>query len=318
MIELYHTYMNKLTTYLPSKRFSIIIGIMLIVVIVFFSIFYFSKKYKYNSKESLTTEKATVSELVKKDTDGDGVADWEEALWGTDQNKKETFDGNSDLVYINNKKKSLNITEGIASNDNLTETDKFSRGFFASFVAMKQAGTVDSTTINNFSSALGQKIATPSLIDQYKIEDIKTKEGMNDDERKDYYLSVATLYDTYKESGLGDELGIVSGNLTNYSSTGKESSSDELLLIADKYQEFGQKLMEIKVPKDLAQYHLNIANASNNTGIAVRNMVKIISDPVAGLTGLSEYQKYREDLEISAKAFEATFIKNDIINGLVN
>ena len=44
------------------------------------------------------------------------------------------------------------------------------------------------------------------------------------------------------------------------------------------------------------QYHLHIANSSNNTGISVSNMAKITSDPVVGLSGLSQYQKYSDDL----------------------
>lgn len=259
----------------------------------------------------------TVNELVEKDTDGDGVADWEEALWGTDKNKKGTFDGNSDLVYINNKKKGLNMEDAVAD-ENLSETEKFSRGFLAAFVAMKQAGTVDSTTINNFGSALGQKIATPAVVDQYTEKDLKTGVITDYTKRKNYYLAVANLYDSYKDTGMGSELEIVSGNLTSYSSTGKDVKGDELLLIADAYQDFATKMIEMKVPEDLASYHLKIANASNNTGIAVRNMIKIVSDPVVGLTGLSEYQKYNTDLVNAAKALETTLPNNDTISGLLN
>ena len=45
--------------------------------------------------------------IIVVDTDGDGIADWEEALWGTDKNKKITFNDTPDATYIENKKKEL-------------------------------------------------------------------------------------------------------------------------------------------------------------------------------------------------------------------
>ena len=44
---------------------------------------------------------AIVGDLVNRDTDGDGLLDWEESLWDTDPNNKDTNgDGVSDSVEI--------------------------------------------------------------------------------------------------------------------------------------------------------------------------------------------------------------------------
>ena len=55
-------------------------------------------------------------------------------------------------------------------------------------------------------------------------------------------------------------------------------------------------MMSIKVPSELVSYHLLIANNSNNTGISVLNMAQIIKDPLIGLEGISQYQKYSAEL----------------------
>lgn len=298
-----NNFINRYYKYLPSKKFIKTFSVLFFIALVYFGFSYFGKKQKYFSKET-SFNNETVNSLIEKDTDGDGVEDWEEALWGTDKNKKETFPGNSDFAYIENKKKSLGASD--TKDENLTETEKFSRGFLVAFTAMKESGNVDALTINNFGSALGQKIATSSIIDTYSIGEVKTKTIDDKEKRKAYYLGIADLFDSYENIGIGNELEIVGNNLTSYSSTGKDVGANELLAISDAYKEFAEKIMEMTVPTDLAEKHLNIANAANNTGIAVGNMMKIVSDPVVGLSGLSEYQKYNSELENAVRELETT------------
>ncbi|MES2416348.1 MAG: hypothetical protein V4504_01475 [Patescibacteria group bacterium] len=305
-------FLKKYTKYLPSKKFSVLIGTCLGLVLVFFVISYASKVHTYNAKKEaeLKTGKLTVNELLQKDTDGDSVADWEEALWGTDKNKKASFNDTPDATYIKNKKADLNIKE--PTDQELTETDKFARGFLAAFTALKDAGTVDSQTINNFGSALGQKIATPSLIDQYSMKDLKIDTSGDATKKNKYYKAVSDLFETYKNDGIGNELDIVSNSLTQASS-GTSVKPDELILISQAYKDFASKMLLLSVPEDLAQYHLKIINSSNNTGISVEKLTKIATDPVIGLAGLSEYQKYSEELISAAAELETTLPNNDTI-----
>lgn len=303
---------KKYLKYLPSKKFSIAIAVCIGLVLVFFAISYASKVHTYNAKKEaeLKTGKLTVNELLQKDTDGDNVMDWEEALWGTDKNKSVTFNGTPDAIYIKNKKADLNIKE--PTDQELTETDKFARGFLAAFTAMKDTGNVDSKTITNFGSALGQKIATPALIDQYSIKDLKIDTSGDTTKKNKYYKAVSDLFETYKNDGIGNELDIVSNSLTQASS-GTNTKPDELILISQAYKDFASKMLLLTVPEDLSSYHLKIINSSNNTGIAVEKLTKIATDPVVGLSGLSEYQKYSEELVNAAADLETTLPNNDTI-----
>src|SRR3989338_5654822 len=203
-----------------------------------------------------------------------------------------TFNDVPDATYIENKKKELKIEQGVIENETkLTETEKFAREFFTSYTAMKSSGQIDNETINSFSNALGQNIVNPNLIDRYLDEDVKS------------------LFKKYQSSGIGDELEIVSNGLALNSTneTGNTDQYGKLSTIARAYQDFAKKTMEISVPQSLVEYHLRIANSSNNTGISVSNMVKIINDPIVGLSGLSQYQKYSEDL-IKAVSDLETFL----------
>ncbi|MEX2052408.1 MAG: hypothetical protein WD991_01775, partial [Candidatus Paceibacterota bacterium] len=74
-----------------------------------------------------------LADLVGRDTDGDGISDWEESLWGTDPTKKDTdLNGVSDGDEIAELKRQAGMTGGEnESQSDLSQTDKFSRELFA-------------------------------------------------------------------------------------------------------------------------------------------------------------------------------------------
>lgn len=311
---------EKYLKYLPSKKFTyLIIGVIVLGLIFFIisSIFFGKNSYiALNKNAKLQNEKITLNNLLQKDTDGDGVMDWEEALWGTDPNKEITFDGVKDSDYIKQKRADLklsNESELTTSGEGLTETDKFAQQFFASLSAMKQSGQIDQTAINNVSASLGQNIVDPNLIDKYNEKDINLDENDGVDVQENYYISAKNLFESYKEKGIGDELEIVS-TITSSGATGNDpESANKLATIADAYQEYAQEMIKVSVPGSLTQYHIRIVNNANNTGIAVRNMIKVMDDPIVGLSGLSQYQKYSDDLISSVGDLEMILSNNGIM-----
>jgi hypothetical protein len=288
--------LKNIQQYLPSKKFQkTIVAFLVLVIVIFIVIFIISsQKEKYSSQTGLAVNNKTVYELLGKDTDGDGVEDWEEQFWGTDKNKKFTFEGISDSQYIDNKRLALN-TEQELNTKTLTETDIFAREFFPAILALNSEG-VDQETINNFSNALGQKIVTPEIKITYFDSDIKTNQEEDIESKKDYYTKIQKLFNKYKESGIGDELQIISAGLLSYSNQGKTTDTNELLVIGQAYQDFAKSVVATEVPSSLSEYHLRIANNAHNTGASVLNMAKVIEDPIVGLSALSSYQKYSQDL----------------------
>lgn len=310
--------MNKkpLKNYLPSKKFIYSIVILIVLGILFFIIssLISKKTLFFGSKEDkLKTANLTINELIKKDSDGDKVMDWEEALWGTDPEKTATFDNVPDAEYIKQKRKEAKIASGENISDQtggpLNETDKFAQEFFASFTAMQQNGQIDPQTINNVSTSLGQKISDPNLIDKYTEKDVKIADGDGVAKQKIYYKAVQKLFATYSAKGIGDEMTVI--NNTQTEETEVEAYA-KLSTIADAYQEYAQKMNEIPVPQSLLQYHLKVSNNANNTGIAIRNLTNMATDPIVGLSGLSQYEKYSDDLISSVGEMQTILIGNGI------
>lgn len=302
--------------YLPSKKFIRLLIAFAVLGIIFILAYNFSPKKKFfffqNKEATLQTGDLTINALIQRDTDGDGVPDWEEALWGTDKNNKTSFDGISDLTYIQNKKGELKVNQNDSANQNLNETDRFARDFFTAYVAMKTSGQVDNTAINNFSNALGQKIVDSAVIDKYSEKDIKITKSAEPKDQEDYYITAGNLFETYKNAGVGSELE-VAGVMASTGNIEDNQNQSSLLKISEAYQEFAQKLLLVPVPKSLTEYHLQIINSANNTGVAVLNMSKMMTDPVTGISGISQYEKYSEDLITSVNDLEAFLTTNGII-----
>ena len=280
-------------------------GISAGTIVIFFVIFFlFGHKTNFVSKKSkLALADKTVSDLVAQDTDGDSIPDWEETLWGTDKTKKKTFGDVSDSTYVENKKKELKLEDKVEAS-NATETDKFAREFFAAYSAMK-AGDVDPSIISNFSSSLGQQVVSPKLVDKYTDKEVRVTLVDDMTEKQKYYSKVRAFFEEYREAGLGDELDIVSTSMLTYENSGA-AQVENLILIAEAYAGFSQKVIETETPASLKGIHLRIANSANNIGISVSNMAKIVNDPIVGLSGLSEYQEYSDDLVNAVNELETT------------
>jgi hypothetical protein len=289
---------EKYKKYLPSKKFTYtvlsFIGICAFIFLI--STLLFGKSSFLGSKKNkdLSVQNLNINELLQKDSDGDGVLDWEEGLWGTDPYKTKTFEDTPDKEYIKAKREALKTPGSTGADTGLNETDKFAQQFFASLAALKQSGQLNETTMKNIASSLGESIADPSLLNAYTAQDIKINTNDNNTTKENYYLEAGNLFEKYREKGVGKELEIT-GTLVA-SGTSNPELENQLASIANAYQEYAQKMLSISVPESLSSYHLSIINSSNNVGIAIRSMQKIATDPVVGLSGVSQYQKYSEQL----------------------
>src|ERR1044072_2206217 len=73
---------------LPSKKFTVVTGIVLIVVagvLIVSSYFASSTIFSRSINKNAPVESSgTVADIITRDTNGNGISDWEETLWGLD------------------------------------------------------------------------------------------------------------------------------------------------------------------------------------------------------------------------------------------
>ena len=274
--------------FLPSKKFTKRLVVIASIITIFFSaryiIFYFLEKARPTGPVTLVAK-----EVVQKDGNDNGIADWEEYLWGLDPNK----DGEKNREFIMNKKKNLAISSessGIASLG-ITENDQLARDFFSIIMSLSQTGEIDEETMNSISELVGQKVEDVQINDIYTQNMLVVK---NDSSSSDelYYNSFKAIVDKYAEADIGSELVIISQGLAN----GDLQALSTAKVIAESYKSFGKDIISIPVPNRLALNNLDLANNYEKIGQSIEGLTMMLADPMVGMRALLTYKKYSEKL----------------------
>lgn len=241
----------------------------------------------------------TLGELVGKDTDGDGIPDWEEPLYGLNPNKKETTPGTPDSTAIAKMKmdqgKSLESTN---KDENLTETDKFSRELFSTIATLNQNGTMNDQTIDGLSNSLVKQIQDSTSGKVYTYADINITNDNN--------LKTTIKYnDSLKSISPENPVKYSAKDVLEEFVSEKNNFDTRILSKLDPITNQTDKLiagmLKITVPQYLAQAHLDFINNMEQVNSNLKDFKFFDSDPILALRGISKYGENSQSLEIANK-----------------
>ncbi len=241
---------------------------MVASAIVFLLLVLYFKNSKVNENKKITNSDLTynlkgdelISDLVNRDSDKDGVLDWEEGLWGTDPNNKDTNGtGLGDKAEIEKQKAENNIGGGDEVEEgNLTQTDKFARELFATISTLNQTGTMDQATIDKITSTVTERIQNSVPRKIFSLTDIKTIKDDSVSATNKYNESLNALYKKYPINGnVLTTLAKLSGDEDTNADT---QTLAELDPIIKQTTLFIDGLTKINTPNFLATKHLNFLN----------------------------------------------------------
>lgn len=243
---------------------------------------------------SLGIQEVAAGDIVDKDTDGDGIADWEEFLWGTDPDNTDTDgDGIPDNIEIEQKRKESQPDIGQDEEQGLNETEIFARELFATLISLKQSGNLNPETLSQLGSMLGQNLLAPppaTVENKYKLNDLNIVSASNST-LEAYFRDMNELTQEYYELGLGDELGL----MANVVQTQDEDSLLTLARISDGYKSFGEELKDLEVPQNVSSAHLSLLNSSIKVGESLGALTAVSENPLVALRGISLYKTYSMD-----------------------
>ncbi len=245
--------------------------------------------YERNSrKDTAKTENPILVEVNKEvdvDSDGDGVKDWEEALFGTDPNKKDT-DGDGILdneesqdQFVFKEKESIDSQK--PQNNSLTSD--IAQTFFTNYLTQKKSNP-DLTAEQILAIAENStKDIALSYGKQFEVTDIKISKNQT---KSQYEKEIDTAFFGASIKKQDTEIQIVEKALKN----NDKNELKKLDPIINSYQKIIDDTLKITVPEDNVGLHLVYLNTLKILKQDISNMKLILDDPVKAYVYINSYQ----------------------------
>ncbi len=300
--------------YLPSKKFQTIfaIGLLVIVGLFFLSHWYNGRSTSYKAEKGDSLQKTSLDELAGKDSNANGIPDWEESLWGLDPEG----DGAKNKAVIDSHKQALEQPSGtdVTADGDLNETQAFSRAFFTAVASLKESGGLTSDNISKLAENLSTNISQSKTIEPaHTLSEIKTVDNANPAAIKKYYDALQKVVLAQGNKRLGEEMVVVESGLNGTTNT----MYADLTFIAKGYKEFGDGLFAISpVPTEVAQAHLDAVNALLALSVISTNMSQVLDNPLIGMIGVAQYSGYRDAMENAFAELGRYFRGNGIMTNV--
>lgn len=287
---------------LPSKRFLIRGGIAtLIVALVLLAQTSWVRGIFGRKEKGLSIDpNQTIRQVVGKDSNGNGISDWEEQLWGLDPTKL-TTDGVANKSIIEQKRRSLQTNE---DGGPLNETDRLARELFSVTTALSQGGA--GRTLSQVGGSIGENMPEPQTAPHYSREDLRL------------VTTSGRALITYRR-GLEKALASYSATLPEIEvviqtlETGNTDQLDALNKTIAFYQSLNSQLISLSVPRSVAQYHLDMVNSTYGLAEAFKKMKVLDDNGIQALVGLAEYRTFSAQLDTAAQNLTTFLNEYDIL-----
>lgn len=281
--------MSDFKKYLPSKKFTAIVLLIVVVVVLFFTIRSVAKYFhnKKIAKGAPTPVAVTVGSLTQKDSNDNGIPDWEEYLWGLNPNRN--GEKNKEIILEKKKLLSKNGIISIENSNIKTNNDALSRQFFASILALQQNGELNEDSLQSLASAVGENVSIAEINDTYTKDMLIIDDSVT---LKKYNSIFMGIIKKYKDKDVGKELTIIAQGIANNDKQAFYALQD----ISKSYRIMGSEIVKIPVPYQISDIQLSIANNCNKIGTIINDMGQSTEDPMIGINSLLGYKKYSDDL----------------------
>lgn len=237
------------------------------------------------------------------DTDGDGLRDWEESLWGTDLNNPDTDgDGTPDGEEVRLGRDPLipgpnDVLEPSTiptykrtDTENLTTTQAFERDYYNGIAQLSAEGQLSDQTLQTLIMGLAREyIVAEQIGNKYSAADLSVSSDPTIATIKDYGNRLGAVAHTY--AGVNFEVELSS--IQTVIETGGAAGIGELDRIISDYSTAEAALRTIgTVPFALLDAHLKILNGVAGIAHSLAEMKETLTtDSLKSMINLSVYQQ---------------------------
>ena len=287
--------MNNFKKYLPSQKFITLILTIIVIAILYFVIkgaisFFVNKNSANNPNEPKKLIIGTAQSIAQKDSNNNGIPDYEEYLWGLDPK----ITGPENKEFILAKKKTLQekgVITNIDDSSTISDNDNLSRQFFATIISLQQTGELNQESMDSVSNALGSNITPTPIPDIYNINMLTIVDD-SDKAKSEYHDEIANLINQFKDANIGSELTFIIQGINNKDSQALYAA----VTVGQAYQQFGDRFIMIPVPRSIIPAHLSAANNYEKVGKSILDLSKVLNDPLLGMKAILNYKNYSDAL----------------------
>ena len=241
-----------------------------------------------------SVELITFERKFQPDTDGDGLKDWEEALWKTGVNNVDTDgDGTSDGDEV-----TVGRDPTIAGpNDEITNIDKRLRSIARTATLQKGAPLLDPSKQD-----LG-------ITDTYNLLDLDIVDSPNFGFIKGYGLALGDLLGIYSDFEQSNVMVITLTALE----TGDRDVVSELTAERNRHVSLIRALLVVQVPASAGGLHAELINSLASISESVFTMEQIFDEPILALEAVELYPERYFRLLDTFEAVNTYFFERNIL-----
>lgn len=268
--------------------------------------FLLARSVESPSLAQASTETALLEAIAAKDSDGDGLPDWEEALYGTNARNADTFllgmtDGEAVARGLVVPKAISDISvatssPGASPDSSLppppedgTLTAAFAQTFFSFYIAAKQnngGADLSESQMNDIAvRTLDSLSSVVAAAPDFKSANDLVVSGAGPDALRAFAAQAEAVLRKNKSGATTSELNYLKSALLD----DDETALSHIASIAKGYRDSAVGLSVLPVPKELAAAHLALVNAMMRVSRITADFARANTDPLATMFALRQY-----------------------------
>jgi len=245
-------------------------------------------------------------EYAAKDSDTDGLPDWQEALYGTDPLNPESFragvrDGEAVAQGLIEPKVMVRPAEEPIDPDTIpgtpgapsSLTDRFAQTLLKQYL-LNRTGTppTQEEIVAFVQGGVAELSSGATEPDRYTLTDVRVS-------------STATLATYAAEAEAAIAANTVSSTISSRNELayfqdairGDDDAVAKIAAYSKAYAAMADALIRMQVPEESRQAHLAIVNATMHLSGTTADMAALREDPLRALLGIGLYKKYAESMK---------------------
>ena len=285
---------------LPSRKFALIIAICIVgVLISLYITSRFGTQDSFSRNEyAVKNANITLQDAISLDSNKNGIADWEESLWGLDP----LVNGPENKRVIEAKKTQAGITLPTEtatpeSSPETTETEQFSKNLLATVLALKENGGLTPEAVANLGNAFGQNIDAKRAVGPAFFASSLTLVSNTAENYKNYDLALRKIVKTYDAKKLGSEVDYIPQVMADGDT---QKTQDIIVSLGAEYQNLAKAIVSLPTPEGIAEFSLSLANSADAIGVALKKIAVIKTDALGGMIGVDEYTTNSEKFLVAS------------------